>query len=149
MLYYRTTGETRELNPDVLAAWIAAHNPKGDGWLPVPETPSYDPATHYPPQWTGTEWQVTAMTAEDLAARLTAYRNTLECSNAQGRLALLQADLLDTVEAYIATQPRAVQVEYQARGTWKRTWPTIISAATALGMTDAQLDALFEAAMTL
>ena len=70
-------------------------------------------------------------------------------SPAQGRLALLQSDLLEAVEAWIATQPRATQIEYESRTEWRRNWPLVIAAGTALGLTEAQLDALFDQAATL
>jgi len=70
-------------------------------------------------------------------------------SPAQGRLALLQSDLLETVEAWIATQPRATQIEYESRTEWRRNWPLVIAAGAALELSEAQLDALFELAATL
>lgn len=73
----------------------------------------------------------------------------LSVTPAQGQLALLQAGLLDTVEAWVASQSRAVQIEYKARTEWKRDWPLVIEAATALGLTEAQLDDLLALAATL
>lgn len=72
-----------------------------------------------------------------------------EVSAAQGRLALLQAGVLDALEAWITTQPRATQIEYAARGTWRRDWPLVAMGAEALGLTEAQLDELFILAATL
>ena len=70
-------------------------------------------------------------------------------SPAQGRLALLQHDLLEAVEAWIATQPRATQIEYESRTEWRRNWPLVIAAGAALDLSDEDLDALFEQAATL
>jgi hypothetical protein len=88
-------------------------------------------------------------TLDDAMAALRTPDPTLTCSAAQGRLALLQAGLLDTVEGWAATQDRAVQIEYEARNEWRRDWPLVIDAAGELGLTDAQLDDLFTLAMTL
>ena len=72
-----------------------------------------------------------------------------EVSAAQGRLALLQADALDALEDWIATQPRATQIEYFSRGTWRRDWPLVATGATLLGLMEAQVDDLFILAATL
>lgn len=72
-----------------------------------------------------------------------------EVSAAEGRLALLQGGVLDVLEAWIATQPRAKQIEYAARSSWRRDWPLVATGATALGLTEAQVDDLFRQAATL
>jgi hypothetical protein len=86
---------------------------------------------------------------QELIADAVPLVHPLTCSAAQGRLALLQAGLLDDVEAWVATQDRVVQIEYEARNEWRRDWPLVIDAAGELGLTDAQLDDLFTLAMTL
>ncbi|MBP8282895.1 MAG: hypothetical protein KAX46_03125 [Chromatiaceae bacterium] len=88
------------------------------------------------------EWQEYAQTPEQ-------RRALLRCSPAQGRLALLNAGLLDAVEAWVATQSRAVQIEYASRPEWRRDWPLVANAGLAFGLTDAQLDDLFTLAPTL
>jgi len=72
-----------------------------------------------------------------------------EVSAAQGRLALLQAGVLDALEAWIANQPRATQIEYAARGTWRRDWPLVATGSAAMGLSEAQVDDLFRLAETL
>ena len=67
----------------------------------------------------------------------------------QARLALLSAGLLDAVEAYVATQPRAVQVEWEFANEIRRDWPPVVNAASALGLTNTHVDALFAAAARL
>lgn len=67
----------------------------------------------------------------------------------QARLALLQADLLEAVEAYIATQPKAVQVEWEYANEIRRDHTLLSGAATALGLTEAQIDDLFSLAAAL
>ena len=90
-----------------------------------------------------------ARTAEELAAELNARRAVMSCSPAQGQLALLQAGILDALEAWVATQSREVQIEYAARTVWYRTWPLVASAGAAMGLSDAQMDDLFALAATL
>ena len=72
-----------------------------------------------------------------------------EVSAAQGRLALLQAEALDAREAWVDTQDRATQIEYAARSSWRRDWPLVATGASALGLTEAQVDDLFILADTL
>lgn len=72
-----------------------------------------------------------------------------EVSAAQGRLALLQAGVLEALEAWITAQPRATQIEYSSRGTWRRDWPLVAAGAMALGLTEGQVDDLFILADTL
>jgi hypothetical protein len=67
----------------------------------------------------------------------------------QAQLALLAAGLLDSVDAAIADAPRAVQVTWATAGTVDRDNPLIAALQPTLGLTDAQLDALFELAATL
>ena len=67
----------------------------------------------------------------------------------QARLALLAAGLLDAVEAYIATQSRAVQLEWEYASEIRRDNALLTTAAAALGMTNEQVQALFTRAATL
>lgn len=130
------TGETKQLDNDLYVAWLGAGNPKALAYALIPDPPA--PGAWYD----GTQWQVYEPTLEQ-------RRAAMVCSKAQGKLALLQAGLLDTVEAWIATQPRTVQIEYEARGEWQRTWPLVVSAGLAFGLTDTDLDNLFTLAPTL
>ena len=54
-LYYRNT-EIREIDDALYAEWVAAGNPKGAAWQPLPDPPAHDPATHHAPQWDGAQW---------------------------------------------------------------------------------------------
>lgn len=67
----------------------------------------------------------------------------------QGRQALEADDLLNDVEAWIATQPRAVQIDYESATEWRRDWPLIEAARVAMEWTHERVDALFEAGATL
>lgn len=63
----------------------------------------------------------------------------------QARLTLLSAGLLDVVEAYMSREdtPRAVVIEYEDATQWHRDSALVTGVATALGLTDEQVDDLF------
>lgn len=72
----------------------------------------------------------------------------------QARQALLLADKLHLVQPAIDAiadplQRGMVQIEWDDSQTFERQRPTLIALATALGMDDAELDALFTAAANL
>lgn len=67
----------------------------------------------------------------------------------QARLALLAAGLLDTVDAGIASLPRAAQIEWEYAAEVRRDNALIGSMATALGLTSQDLDSLFSAGAVL
>ena len=60
----------------------------------------------------------------------------------------LGIDAADMYDAVMALKddpltPRAIVIELETATEFKRTWPTLVSAANQLEVTDAQLDALF------
>ena len=68
----------------------------------------------------------------------------------QARLALLSANLLTTVNTAIASgTDEALKIEWEYSTECKRDWQSLITMATALGMTDLQLDELFILGATL
>lgn len=67
----------------------------------------------------------------------------------QARLALLAAGLLDQVEAAVAAADQATQITWATASEILRTDPLIVSIGTGLGLTQAQIDALFVAAAGL
>ena len=67
----------------------------------------------------------------------------------QVRLALLAEGLLDAVDAYVASQPRAVQLEWEYAGEIRRDNLLMLAAAPALGKTPAELQQLLTYAATL
>lgn len=71
----------------------------------------------------------------------------------QARLALLQSDMLDQVNAAVVSMPgtagEAARIEWEFSSTVERNRPLVQSLTTALGLTDAQLDDLFTLAATL
>lgn len=67
----------------------------------------------------------------------------------QFKLQLLASDMLDDVEAWVAGQSRAVQIAYANSGTFARSEPMMQAGFAALGFTEQQGDAFFEAAAAL
>lgn len=69
-------------------------------------------------------------------------------SRFQARAALHLAGMLESVEAMMAAQdtPMLAKLAWQDAQEFKRTSPTITAMAGALGLTDAQVDALFTTA---
>ena len=79
------------------------------------------------------------------------WRKNTEVSRFQARAALLQAGLLDDIEAYMAdpaTDP-FVRIAWQDAQVFKRQSPTVLSLQPLLGLTDEQLDDLFRFAATI
>ena len=66
----------------------------------------------------------------------------------QARLALLQATLLDEVEALLAND-KAMQIWWEYSLDIQRNHEHIVAMATAMGMTEVQMDELFILAGTL
>lgn len=71
----------------------------------------------------------------------------------QARLALLGAGMLAQVNTAVATIPGAegdaARIEWEFSNTVGRHHPLVLSLTSALGLTDAQLDALFQQAAAL
>jgi len=68
----------------------------------------------------------------------------------QARLALLDAGLLPTVDAAIANgTDEALKIEWEYATECKREWESLVAMATALGMSELDLDNLFIAGSTL
>ncbi|RUM02371.1 hypothetical protein EEQ99_11525 [Rhizobium anhuiense] len=67
----------------------------------------------------------------------------------QFKLQLFAFGLLDQVEAWIATQSKAVQIADEYSGTFVRTEPMMAAGFAAMGFTDPQIDEFFTAAAAL
>ena len=77
-----------------------------------------------------------------------------EVTMRQARLALFGAGLLDSVDAAIEgianpTQRRAAQIEWNHSQTVQRSRGLVVELGAALGLTEAQIDALFITAAAL
>ena len=77
------------------------------------------------------------------------YKGPSKVTMRQARLALLGAGLLSTVQTAIAGAGPAAAIEWDYATEVQRGSGLVPAMATALGMTDAQIDALFVQAATL
>jgi len=89
--------------------------------------------------------------AERAAAARAQWRENAVISPFQARAALAQAGLLAQVEALMADPDAApmAKLAWQYAQEFRRTSPTLLALAGALGLDDAALDALFDAAATI
>jgi hypothetical protein len=78
-------------------------------------------------------------------------RQQMVVSRFQAKAALAQAGLLDSVEALMAdtSTPIVARLAWQDALEFRRLSPTIQTMGHALGLTDAQMDQLFEVAKTI
>jgi hypothetical protein len=97
-------------------------------------------------------WSVVDCSAEEAARRAKATVPSAVTMR-QARLVLLGAGLLDRVNAAIASMPspqkEAAQIEWEYSGEVQRNKPLVLALGPALGLSDAQLDAMFVAASKL
>lgn len=90
-------------------------------------------------------------TEEELAQQLLQRRQRMICTNYQARVALVQFDLYDVVEAAMASpeiDPLA-KIAWQHASNFYRISPFVAAIGSSLGLTDEQLDELFEQAMEI
>jgi len=95
-----------------------------------------------------TDAEVAAIRAQQAAAAAAAEAAKVPESVTpfQAKAALLNAGLLDAVLAAIAAAPRITQLAWAEATEFRRTSPTVLMLAGALGLTSTQLDDLFKAA---
>jgi hypothetical protein len=134
--YTDATGTVREIDSALVAAWIAAANPKANGLIELPVRPS---EAH---QWDGAAW---TLPPEPVPASVSPY---------QFRVWLIRAGVsLAQVDAMIDALPQPASDE--ARVAWeyglevRRDHPLIGQFGAALGMNDAAIDAAFREAASI
>ena len=108
----------------------------------------YDGVEETNGQWF-TKYVAVDYTEEELTARTEQWRATASCTPFQGRIALAEANLLTQVEAAIAQADDKTKVAWEYALEWKRLSPMIITLATALNITDEQVDTLFKEAASV
>lgn len=84
-------------------------------------------------------WEAEEITAE-------ARRATMVVSRFQARAALHGAGLLDRVEAALAEADPLARIAWADAQEFRRLSPTMTTLGAALGLTDTQIDALFDQA---
>jgi hypothetical protein len=131
--YTNASGEVKQIDADTYAAWQAANNPKADAYTAIP-----DPATPYD-RWDGTQWVSPPPYVPQIVSRF------------QAKAALLSAGLLDQVEAMMAdpATPAVTKLAWAEAVEFNRQSPTVLAMASALSLTDQQLDDLFTAAAAI
>lgn len=139
-----------EMADEGLASW---------GVFPVVETtrPEGDVVTELPPESINgvftQKWEARSYTAEEAAANLQEWREMTVVTMAQARLALHGAGLLDSVETALVALPEpdrtkaTIQWEYATSVHRLHGWVEAIGPS--LGVTEAELDGLFQLAATL
>ena len=136
------------------AEWLAENS-----CLPVTVWLPYDPATQvldatdpYIMEHVVYTVSVRDLTAEEIdakdAAALLARRQKMVVTPFQAKAALLNADLLDDIEALMAdpAADRLIVLAWNNAITFERLSPMVAGIAAALGWTDEELDDLFAAA---
>jgi hypothetical protein len=120
-------------------AWTdLAHNPEGvvaTGWIETPAQPSFD-ANSQALEWTGTAWEVVS-------------RVPASVSRLQAKQALLAAGHLAAVKALVASSPENIQIYFADADPWHRDHAEVNTLGAALGLSSAQIDALFVAAAAI
>ena len=113
-----------------------------EAWVVVPMFPEYT-----------NEEGVVVTEAEQIAAyeaqRAAERRATMACTPRQARLALASQGLYETVQTTVVAISDEARIEWEYATTVERTSPLIDAMKGALGMTDEDLDNLFDLAVTL
>lgn len=91
---------------------------------------------------------ITDEEAEEIRAR-PKIRQVMRVSARQIRMALSQVGLRDDVEAAVAAGSRDLQDWYEFTRIFERDHPQVVAMAALLGVTDTQLDDLWNLAITL
>ena len=120
-----------------MGAWVAIDDPSPETMASYPEGTqeiSLPPAPGW--GWDGTEWTPPAPEPE-------AQPEDITVSRMQARMALYQAGLLSEVQAIVAQGDPLMQMAWAEAVEWKRSSPMINGLAQQLGLSAAQVDALF------
>jgi len=91
------------------------------------------------------EQQIAAYEAQKAAQR----RANMECTPRQARLALASAGVYEAVQTAVAAVSDQARIEWEYATMVERTSPIITEMQGSLGMTDEELDGLFDLAVTL
>lgn len=131
-LYYNVdTYEIKELNEDLINAWIENNNPKKDKWVSLPEKPDND---YY---WNNGEWiRYPQIIPENISARqirLWLINNGIQLIQVE--------DAINNIEDPIIRE--TIKVEWEYAPYVERNHPMLVPLAQALGLTEQQIDTAF------
>jgi hypothetical protein len=133
-LYIGADGEIRDLPDDLVAAWVEAQNPKAAAWTLLPPRPSDQ---H---QWSGSEWVLpptpvpSTVTARQIRLWLVRHGVTL-------------AQVDSAIDAIPDAQAREeCRVEWDHAPYVERTHTMLVPLASAIGLSEAQVDDAFREA---
>lgn len=129
--YISTAGEVRELPDGLVAAWVAAENPKASQWTLLPPRPSDDA------QWSGSEWIVPP---PSIPASISARQIRLWLVRNGISLAAVDA-AIDAITDAVTRD--SVKVEWEYAPYVERSHPMLVPLAAALGLTEQQVDQAF------
>lgn len=126
-------------------------------WPIVGSAPSFDPDTEVlegPTYQVNTDEQIVqknynvrALTQQEVADRLQTKRNGMVVSPFQAKAAMLAAGIYSTVESLVLnSEDETLKLAWEYAIEWRRTSPSVIALAQAANLTDVDLDNLFEAA---
>jgi hypothetical protein len=93
--------------------------------------------------------QTRELTADEQAAQLQAWRESATVDRVYAELTLIEAGLFDAVTAYFESPDRtdAERVWFRSTPRWRRMHDAVQTSAAAFGLSDEQLDGLFQAAL--
>jgi len=123
--------------------------------------PSYDDATEKlvarEPQEINGAWilayDVVAMSPEEVADKLAQKRAQMSCTPRQARLALSKSGKYGAVKAFMAQLPaeqkEEADIEWEYATQFERTSGLLVTLTAAMGMTEQEVDDLFDLAQTL
>ena len=95
-------------------------------------------------------WETLVAIADGFAAAdLQARREVLRCGALQFRKALRQLGKMDAVKAYVETADEETQEAWEYATEFRRLDPFIVQGMAALGVSDEEVDDVFELAVTL
>jgi len=138
----QTTKYYRDADGNYLGAWTTVRD--GDRWVDHPDVPQDAIEVDQPPTDGRQKWDEVAGDWGPIPPTVPEFVTPL-----QARKALRQANLYDTVMAWIGQQSDEVQETWEYALEIRRDNPIIADAAVALGLTEQQVDALFILAATL
>jgi hypothetical protein len=134
-MYFTLDSKIRTAND---AAEIA--NLQRKGWVEtIP--PSYNPDTHYPPQWLNGQW----VEGSEIPPAPPTVVTMRSFRLAAGRALMLEVDAVINAITDVDAQWRAQQF-LATSPTVSRAHPLVIAIAAALGKSDNEVDAIFAAA---